>query len=198
MFITVDGINGVGKSSIIKKLKIELKKLKLKVFLTKEPTDSFLGNFVRKSENDLNGIVYTCLIASDRYYHIEKEIIPKLKKNLFVISDRYIESSLALQSLDGVDINFIWNINSKIIIPDLSIILTGDPRVVEERMKKRKALSRFERKYSRKQEIEKYKVTSNFLIDKGFNLITINNTENSIEKTVMIIIEEIQILLKKP
>ena len=195
MFITVEGSNGIGKSSIIKNIKEKLLMDGLKVFVTKEPTNSTLGDFIRTSESNYGGISYACLIASDRYFHIENEIIPQLADGNIVISDRYIESSLVLQCLDGVDIDFVWEINKKVLKPSLNIILTGDSSIVEERMRTRDVLSRFEKNYTRKQEIEQYNYVSNFLSRKGFNVLLVDNTSNAIETNIETIMFHIKNLL---
>lgn len=197
MFITFEGSNGVGKSTVINRLCERLGSQKLSYFKTKEPTNSVLGDFVRNSETNLTGIPYACLIASDRYYHIETEIIPSLNKYDVIISDRYVESSLVLQSLDGVDRDFIWSLNSRVLIPDLSIILFGNEKIIETRLKERETLSRFEKNYTRKQEQELYLSTFEFIKTKNFNAVLIENTDDNIDETISVIYELIKDILKK-
>ncbi len=197
MFITIEGANGVGKSTVIKELCKKLENEKLSYFLTKEPTNSILGNFAKKSESDLKGISYACLIASDRYYHIETEIIPSLNSYNVIISDRYVESSLVLQALDGVDRDFIWSINSKVLVPDLSIILFGNDKIIKTRIDEREILSRFEKNYTRKQEQDLYLSVFNFIKEKKFNAVLIENTDEKIDKTINAIYELIQNFRKK-
>ena len=65
IFITVEGPNGVGKSTFIKRLE-EMLSSEYMVFLTREPSNSNFGNYVRKNEEMLGGEAYAYLIAADR------------------------------------------------------------------------------------------------------------------------------------
>ena len=130
-FIVVEGPNGSGKSTFIKKLEKELMEKGKEVFLTKEISNSEVGKFAYKAMGQMHGLSYACLMASDRYEHLKKEIIPALKQGKTVICDRYALSSLVYQCMDGCTPEFILKINSEIIIPDLTIVLTAS----EERAK---------------------------------------------------------------
>lgn len=177
IFITVEGPNGVGKSTFIKRLE-EMLSSKHRVFLTREPSNSNFGNYVKKNEDMLEGEAYAYLIAADRCYHLKNIIEPELDKGKIVISDRYIESSLVLQEYDGVKIEDIWRLNCNFMIPDLSIILLGAEEILKCRLLERKELTRFEKKMTRRDEIERYIKTAEFLKVKGFNVVTFyNDTE---------------------
>ena len=79
IFITVEGPNGVGKSTFIKRLE-EMFLSKYMVFLTREPTNTNFGNYVKKNEEMLEGEAYAYLIAADRCYHLKNYIEPELDK----------------------------------------------------------------------------------------------------------------------
>lgn len=171
------GRNGVGKSTFIKSLE-EMLSSKHRVFLTREPSNSNFGNYVKKNEEMLEGEAYAYLIAADRCYHLKNIIEPELNKGKIVISDRYIESSLVLQEYDGVKIEDIWRLNCNFMIPDLSIILLGAEEILKCRLLERKELTRFEKKMTRRDEIERYIRAAEFLKVKGFNVVTFyNDTE---------------------
>lgn len=177
IFITVEGPNGVGKSTFIKRLE-EMLSSEYMVFLTREPSNSNFGNYVRKNEEMLGGEAYAYLIAADRCYHLKNFIEPELEKGKIVISDRYIESSLVLQEYDGVKIDDIWRLNCNFIIPDLSIILLATEEILKCRLLERNELTRFEKKMTRRDEIERYIKAAKFLKVKGFNVVTFyNDTE---------------------
>lgn len=177
IFITVEGPNGVGKSTFIKRLE-EMFSSEYMVFLTREPSNSNFGNYVRKNEEMLEGEAYAYLIAADRCYHLKNFIEPELDKGKIVISDRYIESSLVLQEYDGVKIDDIWRLNCNFIIPDLSIILLATEEILKCRLLERNELTRFEKKMTRRDEIERYIKAAKFLKVKGFNVVTFyNDTE---------------------
>lgn len=177
IFITVEGPNGVGKSTFIKRLE-EMLSSEYMVFLTREPSNLNFGNYVRKNEEMLGGEAYAYLIAADRCYHLKNFIEPELEKGKIVISDRYIESSLVLQEYDGVKIDDIWRLNCNFIIPDLSIILLATEEILKCRLLERNELTRFEKKMTRRDEIERYIKAAKFLKVKGFNVVTFyNDTE---------------------
>jgi len=185
MFITFDGPNGVGKTTIISLVSEVLIGLGYSIFLTKEPTNSDFGHFFKKCEENYKGEPLASIAAADRYLHIENEIKPSLKRNELVISDRYIESSLVLQRLDGCSLEFIWRLNSKILIPDLSIIIVAKPSIINKRLLSRGiGLSRFEKNESRQKELKFYKEAVNFLRNKKFNVSVFDN--NLISKEILV------------
>lgn len=104
--VAFDGPNGVGKSTLIESVKTRLEFRGYAIYTTKEPTNTECGSFVRKFAESRSGIGLACLVAADRYEHIENEILPELKKGKIVITDRYILSSLILQQMDDVDGTF--------------------------------------------------------------------------------------------
>jgi dTMP kinase len=144
-FIVVDGPNGVGKSTLIEAIKNKLELLGYDVYITNEPTNTELGSFLRKFAEEHTGLSLACLVAADRYEHIEKEILPSLKKGRLVISDRYVLSSLILQEMDGVSSEIVLNLNSQIIKPDLQLAVFADEKILQKRLSERNILTRFEK-----------------------------------------------------
>ena len=100
------GPNGVGKSATIERLKNILETQGKSVYTTKEPTETNLGQFVRNYAESNVGIELACLVAADRYSHLINEILPQLQKGKIVITDRYFLSSLILQRMDNVDLDY--------------------------------------------------------------------------------------------
>lgn len=191
LFVTLDGPNCVGKSSLISIVACELEHRGLIVSRTTEPTQSELGQFVRKAEATHRGRILAHLVAADRQFHIEKEILPDLAKNIIVLSDRYIESSLVLQRLDGLSLQEIWFLNKPIHIPGLSIILIASEETLENRLSQRSQHGYFEESMSRTQELELYREAGQFLNQQGFNVLTLENDATSISETARQIIREI-------
>ena len=110
--IAFDGPNGAGKSTLIRAVQARLSEMNINVHVTKEPSDSKIGTFTRNVAELFSGNALACLVAADRYAHVEREILPQLKQGTIVITDRYVLSSLILQPMDGVDIDFIEKINN--------------------------------------------------------------------------------------
>jgi len=188
MFIAIDGPNGVGKTSIIEGVKTILGNDK-KIFITKEPSETEFGQYVKKNENEYSGEHYSMLIASDRQYHIDAIIKPHLNNGEIVICDRYIASSLVLQNFDGVSKKKIWKINEHFLIPDLYVIILANEKEIEERLRKRTQLSKFERKMSRAEEIKYFKNAANYLKKKKFNILKLNNNNGNLENNISTIVK---------
>lgn len=127
MFINVEGIDGSGKTTLINYLKTEFTDM----HFTKEPTDSFEFDKLKKLDNKYDSIYNFFLFTYDRIKHQEE-----IKKNLdkIVISDRYLISSIAYegplidQFFNNMDetINYILNASKMVILPDIIIYLDAD------------------------------------------------------------------------
>lgn len=183
MFIAIDGPNGVGKSTIAETVQKEM--ADRGIILTREPSDTGFGQYVKANEGAYSGEHYGMLIASDRRYHIDTIIKPNLDNGKVVICDRYIASSLVLQRFDGVSTRKIWKMNKNILVPDVYVILLADEKELERRLKKRQVFSMFEKKMSRAQEIKYFMEAIRYLKDKGFNVIQLNNNDGELNDNVL-------------
>ncbi len=151
MFITLEGTEGVGKSTLISSLKKYFTEKEIDFIFTKEPGGTREGNEIRNILLDrsmkLEPYAETLLLLADRAQHVKKIIKPALEKNKNIFSDRYFDSTYAYQgagrgiSQDDLD-NFINVLNFP--IPDLTIFL--DLSITEgiKRVKKRGEVDRFE------------------------------------------------------
>jgi len=144
-FIAIDGPSGIGKSTLTGLLAGRLTTHGCSVTATREPTATPLGSLARFGTDDYRGLTLACLVAADRYQHLEHEIRPALQAGRLVLCDRYLASSLVLQRLDGVSPEFVWQLNQHADRPDLCIILSGDTSCARERAQKRGLYSRFHR-----------------------------------------------------
>lgn len=141
--ITFCGLDGCGKSTMIKRLKIALEHTN-EVFLTKQPTD-----FVRKSDifrtymdspdhDEYDYRSLSLLAASDRVQHVNKVIYPELKKGKAVISDRYFYSCLAnLRARGYKDDKWIYEIAEYVVKPDFAFFLDVPESIAIERVRSR-------------------------------------------------------------
>lgn len=189
--IAVDGPNGAGKSTLIEAIKSKMESKGYTVYLTREPTDTELGRFIRKFAEDHSGISLACLVAADRYEHILNEIIPKLKKGMIVITDRYILSSLILQEMDGVSEEFILELNSEIVRPDLQLAVFADEEVLQRRLAERRVLTRFEKGNQSNSELYYMEKGIKELEKRSVRVMCLNNNDNlevSVGKVVSYII----------
>lgn len=190
IFIAVDGPNGAGKSTLIECVGKVLVQKNLKIHITKEPTQTSLGDFTRQEAEYLQQDSLACLVAADRYNHLSSCIIPHLKKGYIVITDRYILSSLALQRMDNVDVDFILNINSNILLPDIQIIVEADSEIIQQRLNQRNQLTRFERGNRTLEEMYFFRCGCNILYGLGIRTVTIDNSKN-LDANVQYIVQTI-------
>lgn len=137
MLVTVDGPNGSGKTTLADAVAVALSGAGIEVHLTKQPSPTPLGDHVRASERAIGGRALACLVAADRHHQAQKEIVPALKRGAVVLCDRYIESSLVLQRIDGVDVDFVLAINAGIPRPDVRIRLMASEEALRERLRLR-------------------------------------------------------------
>ncbi|MFG2632190.1 dTMP kinase [Streptomyces sp. NPDC048473] len=141
--VTLDGPSGVGKSTTIEALREEMATRGIVVRQTVEPSTSALGVFTRQNADHIHGHALACLVTADRYAHIENEIQPALSAGDTVICDRYLASTLVLQQLDGVPLEFLLNLNEHVLMPDLAVILTASPGLIADRIARRGVQHRF-------------------------------------------------------
>jgi dTMP kinase len=163
-FVAIEGPNGVGKTTVAGLLAERLAASPAAaVHLTIEPSDTPLGRLLRKAETTLTGRAFALAVAADRYAHIDTEIIPQLDAGRWVISDRYVQSSLVLQRIDGLRLDEIWLYNRFVLPPALSIYLTEDPEIIRQRLARRPGLSRLELTGSPERELDLYQQAFTFL-----------------------------------
>jgi dTMP kinase len=147
IFITFEGGEGCGKSTHAKLLMDHLVSSGSEVVLTREPGGTSIGATIREilaygSEPPSN-LTELLLFAADRSEHIEKVILPALKAGKIIISDRFIDSTIAYQiagrALPEDLVRYLNTVSSKGVYPDLTILLDLP---VEEGQKRAKLQNR--------------------------------------------------------
>ncbi len=167
-FVAIEGPNAVGKTTITSQLAGELRARGTAVHVTTEPSATPLGRLVRSAESYLTGRALALAVAADRYAHIEAEITPALQAGKVVITDRYVQSSLVLQRLDGLTLAEIWSYNAHVAVPGMSVYLEDDPEVIAVRLRQRLVLSRLEARGSPARELALYLEAFRFLARRGW------------------------------
>ena len=201
-FISIEGGDGVGKTTAIKSLEEKLNKNNIKYYLTREPGGSKISESIRNIILDKNNIeedpkTEALLYAASRRQHLVEIVLPKLKNGELVITDRYIDSSLAYQGYArGIGIKEVLSINTFAIdsyFPDLTFFLDLSPEEglkrisknnrVEDRLDKEK--DSFHKKVYEgyKQVIKKYK--------NRFVIVDASKTPDEISEFMLNIIKEI-------
>ena len=142
ILITFCGLDGCGKTTIIKRLKSEFENRD--VFLTKQPTDFVRSTDIFRTyqdepthdEYDYRSL--SLLAASDRIQHTNRVIAPQLDKGKVVISDRYIYSCLAnLRARGYKKDNWIYEISESLVEPDLAFFFDVPVKIAVSRVRSR-------------------------------------------------------------
>lgn len=153
MFITIEGIEGVGKSTNIEFIKQYLEGAGVEYVVTREPGGTLLAERIREllleiNKEPLNELSELLLVFAARAQHIERLIKPALASGKWVVCDRFTDATFAYQGGGrGLDISVIEELQSMVqgsLRPDLTIILDLDPKTGMARVAKRGALDRFE------------------------------------------------------
>lgn len=134
MFITFEGGEGSGKTSLIKEVEIFFKNKNKKVFVTREPGGSNVSEQIRSiildNKNVMSPKTEALLFAASRVEHLEEIILKKLKEGYIVLCDRYLDSSLAYQGYArGIGFEEILKINyfAAEYMPNYTIYIDSDP-----------------------------------------------------------------------
>ena len=145
LFITFEGCEGSGKSTIAKMLKEELENTNIPCLFTREPGGTPISEKIRNiildpSTPEMTSRTEALLYAASRSQHTSEKIIPALKEGKIVICDRYLESSLAYQGAArelGVGNIFDINIFGGAIEPDYVLFFDISPQESLKRIKNR-------------------------------------------------------------
>lgn len=146
MFISIEGGEGAGKSTLIEGLKRSLEELGMKVLVTREPGGTPLGEKLRElllSKDHAFNIAPSAellLMLAARAQHIEEVIRPALIQGTIVICDRFNHSTIAYQGAGrGLGIDFVSDFCKQVCgqtVPDRTFYLDIDPEEGLQRTKK--------------------------------------------------------------
>ncbi|WP_327048551.1 dTMP kinase [Microbispora sp. NBC_01189] len=143
LFIAFEGGEGSGKTTQSRLLAIWLRDQGFDVVQTREPGSTKVGMRLRAilldaAHQGLSARAEAMLYAADRAEHVEKVIVPALRRGSTVITDRYVDSSLAYQgagrSLDPEDVAKINKWATGGLVPDLTVLIDVPPSVGLRRM----------------------------------------------------------------
>jgi len=152
LFVAFEGGEGVGKSTQISRAASWLGERGLTVVVTREPGGTDLGRELRRLVLDPAGHVTprseALIYAADRAHHVETVVRPALAAGSVVLTDRYVDSTLAYQgagrglTVDDARVVTDWATGG--LLPDLTVLLDLDPRTGLARAGARSALDRLE------------------------------------------------------
>ena len=138
MFVTIEGPEGSGKSSVTKEVVKLLEQEGEQVVLTREPGGTPIAEQIRevilnKENTKMDPVTEALLYAAARRQHLVEKVWPLSKECKIIISDRFLDSSLAYQGgARGLGIDYILEMNrfaTEGYYPDLTLLFDLDPRI---------------------------------------------------------------------
>jgi dTMP kinase len=137
-FITFEGTDGSGKTSIIQRVSSYFTSRGLSVLVTREPGGIRISEKIRdilldKSHTEMDARTEALLFAASRRQHLVEKIIPALQAGTLILCDRFVDSSLVYQGIArGLGVDEVFAINRFAIedtLPDLTVFIDVRPEV---------------------------------------------------------------------
>ncbi|WP_226530452.1 dTMP kinase [Metabacillus niabensis] len=144
-FITFEGPEGAGKTSVLELLMTELSGTEMEMVFTREPGGIHISEKIRevilnKEHTEMDSRTEALLYAAARRQHLVERVVPAIERGKIVFCDRFIDSSLAYQGYArGLGIEEVLSINEFAInglMPDLTFYFKIDPKVGLQRISK--------------------------------------------------------------
>ncbi len=133
-FLVLEGLDGAGTTTQLERLVQAIGGVP-----TFEPSDGPAGRLIREAlaqQNPLSERVLPYLFAADRRDHLDRLIAPTVAEGRTVVSDRYVASSLAYQSLTA-PVELIWRLNRDFRAPDLTLFVDLPVAICADRVEAR-------------------------------------------------------------
>ena len=151
-FITLDGIDGSGKSTHLATIKNWFEQQQLPVLYTREPGATAIGEALREillnPATQASLRTETLLMFAARQQHLEEVILPALQQGISVVSDRFTDATFAYQGggrgVPFADIETLENWVQGSLRPNLTLILDVPLEVSMERINRSREKDRFE------------------------------------------------------
>lgn len=185
LFVAFEGLDGSGSSTQVELLVKKLNTLGFSAYGTKEPTNNIIGGLIRgalthewKPSSECLQLLYT----ADRAHHLNREVIPLIKKGNIVVTDRYLFSTIAFGSID-LDKKWLVALNDNFIIPDITFFIKVSPKICLQRIEKSR--SKFEL-FEEEKKLNKVFKVYNELAKEKYDIVIIDGerTIEDIEKEV--------------
>ncbi|MDM5196809.1 dTMP kinase [Fictibacillus enclensis] len=158
LFITIEGPDGSGKSTQIKKLAEFLQGNSIPFILTREPGGTAVSDRIRSlildpAHPEMADETEVLLYAASRAQHVKEKIVPALQEGKLVLCDRFVDASVAYQAYGlGIPVEDVTRINRFAtggLKPDRSYLIDVAPEIGRQRMVSRysgEGLDRIEQK----------------------------------------------------
>ncbi len=153
LFITVEGIEGAGKTTNLEYVRSVLQEAGMSVETTREPGGTPLAEEIRElllspRDEEVSSQAELLLMFAARAQHLETKVLPLIDSGIHVLSDRFTDATYAYQGggrgLPWTLIQQLERIVQGDFRPDLTLLLCVNPEIGIARARKRGALDRFE------------------------------------------------------
>jgi dTMP kinase len=164
-FISLEGIDGSGKTTQIELLERHLQSLGLEVVVAREPGGTEVGESIRQillnsKTTQLRPLSELLLYYASRYQNLYQKILPALEAGCWVLCDRYVDASMAYQGYGrGVELAVIEHLNRIVVdrhLPDLTLLIDIDPMLGLARARERNRQSIVDEGRFEKESLEFY------------------------------------------
>ncbi len=180
-FIVFEGLDGAGTTTQTSLLEKNLKIREIPCSAECEPTGNYIGRIIRKvlkGEEEAAPGTLAKLFAADRHehlYNMKEGIITRCRRGEIVISDRYLFSSLAYQSI-RYGFENVLALNSDFPLPEHLFFLEVPADVCQSRLKVREELEIFEKKSMQEEIAENYRRALELYRDYGMEIHVLDGT----------------------
>lgn len=201
LFITIEGGEGVGKSTNIAFIQEALASKGIESIITREPGGTPLAEEIREvliknREETVASETELLLMFAARAQHLHQKILPALEKGVWVISDRFTDATYAYQSggrgVPSEKVALLENFVQGDVRPDLTLLLDAPIEVGMARAKNRGALDRFE-----EEQAEFFNnVRDNYLAraeaePKRFKIVDATQSLEEVQSSISVVLENI-------
>ena len=151
LFITLEGVDGAGKTTHIHFIQDYFRTRGLPFYMTREPGGTDLGEKLRLLllHEEMDALTETMLMFAARCEHIATIIKPKLAQGITVVSDRFTDATYAYQAggkgVDARSIDVLKSLVQKDLDPDLTFLFDVPVEISIERLKDTRTMDKFER-----------------------------------------------------
>ena len=147
LFIVIEGPDGSGTTKHTELLAEKLENAGFDVCQTKEPTDGPIGTEIRQNlveGKSIDPLELQRKFCQDRAWHLDTIIVPALQEGKIVVSDRYLQSTLAYGEALGLRMDILEDLNKNFVQQDLLFLLLPPLSVIKQRIEKREQTDELE------------------------------------------------------
>ncbi len=199
--IAIEGNDGSGKTTQVKRVSSILSKEGKRVFVTKNPTEGEVGKIIRRAlsgEIEIPRVSFQYLFSADRQIQ-QEEVIEHLKAGDIVITDRYFWSALAYGLVDKGSVSEenanhllvaqgILSMYHQFLLPDLTLFLSIS---VDEAVKRLSGMDKKKELYEQKDQLEKIDKAYKWLLSKFGSEITVVDGEQDVERVTQELLKNV-------